>query len=182
MVLPIVIVPVLVPVPILVLDDPEVLILATPRIEVVPVRLIVSGDDPRFKVLAVLLSVAILTVLPALPVAILTVLELLPVPILTLPVVPESILTAPVVPDVRERLVVAPDVIAPVPTKPKEVAEVLIVSREGTPVKAPVVETFKPVEEIFKVPVVLPIPTLPVPVPKETVPEPLTVKFPEVCV
>ena len=167
MVLPIVMVPVLVPVAILVLDVPEVLILATPRIEVVPVRLRVSGEDPRLRVLAVLSLVAILTILPALPVAILTVLELLPVPILTLPVVPESTLTAPVVPDVRERSVVAPDVIAPVPTKPKEVAEVLIVSREGTPVKAPVVETFNPVEEMARVPVVLPIPTLPVPVPEK---------------
>ncbi len=57
-------------------------------------------------------------------------------------------------------VVVAP--IVPVPAKVKAVAEVAIVSIEVTPVSAPPVETFKPLEVKAKVPVALPIEVFPV--------------------
>jgi hypothetical protein len=43
----------------------------------------------------------------------------------------------------------------------------------------PVVTLSPPLEEREKVPAVLPIPTLPVPVPKETAPAPFIVKLPD---
>lgn len=99
---PIVTVPVDVPVPILVARDPEVLILVNPNILVVPVRLRVSSEEPMFRVSAVVLSEAMLTVLPPVPEAMLTVLALFPVPRLTAPVVPESKVSAPVPLERRE--------------------------------------------------------------------------------
>ena len=68
----------------------------------------------------------------------------MPVPTFTEPVVPESSVAEPVDPEVKERLVPLPVVILAAPTNPREFAEVLIVSKEETPVRAPPVETFKP--------------------------------------
>jgi len=94
--LPIVTVPLLVPVAILVLNDPEVLILVTPKILFVPVRFMVSREEPILIVSAVVSSVAILIVLAAVPLPIETNFALLPLPRSTSPVVPESTVTAPV--------------------------------------------------------------------------------------
>jgi hypothetical protein len=115
----------------------------------------VSNADPILIVSAVVLSVAILSVLPAVPVPMLTVLELLPVPKFTVPEVPESIFMAfaPV------ELIVASF------AKTKEVGETRIVFIEATPVKAPAVVILSPPFEINEnVPVALPIAVLPVPV------------------
>ena len=55
--------------------------------------------------------------------------------------------------------------IVPAPAKVKAVAEVAIVSREATPVRVPPVVTFRPPDEVrAKVPVALPMATVPVPV------------------
>lgn len=182
LVLPIVIVPVDEPVPIFVAVDPDVLTFVVPVTFVVPSRFSVSRAEPMFTVSAVVLSVATLTVFPAVPVPTLMVFALLFVPRLTVPVVPESTVTAPVVPEVKAKALPAADVIEPVPAKPSAVAEVEMVSMEATPVKAPPVVTFRPpLEAIAKVPVVLPMVILLVPVPSETAPDPLTVKVPEAC-
>lgn len=127
-----------------------------------PAMVTVSRAEAILTVSAVVLSVAMLIVLPAVPVPMLMVLALLLTPRLIVPVVPESRVSAPVVPEVRERALPAADVIEPVPAKPRDVAEVEIVSMEATPVSAPAVETFKPLEVKAKVPVELPMATLPV--------------------
>jgi len=125
----------------------------------VPATVVVSKAEAILIVSALVLSVPILIVLPEVP-----------VPILTVPVVPESKVMAEVV----------VDLIVPSAAKVKAVAEVVIVSIEATPVKAPPVVTFNPpLEAIASVPVALPIVVFPVPVPKETAPEPLTVKPPD---
>src|SRR4030043_847138 len=91
-----VMVPVLVPVPMFVAEEPPVLMLVTPNMLVVPVNPMVSSADPIFIESATVLSVAILSVFPPVPVPILTVFALFPVPKLTVPVVPESRFSAPV--------------------------------------------------------------------------------------
>src|SRR5205814_1095099 len=78
---------------------------------------------------------------------------------------PEQRLTVPVVPESKVKALAPVEVIVPAPANPKAVAEVVMVSSEATPVNAPAVETFNPPEEVTaKVPVELPIATLPVPV------------------
>ncbi len=68
----------------------------------------------------------------------------------------------------------------PTPAKVKEVGVTAMVSMEETPLNCPVVVTFNPPLEVkAKVPVVLPIETLLVPVPKETAPSPFRVNAPE---
>ncbi len=52
---------------------------------------------------------------------------------------------------------------APAPANPRDVAETLMVSIELTPVSAPVVETFNPLEASWNVPVALPIIVLALP-------------------
>lgn len=120
-----------------------------------PTRFIVSKTDPIFTVSANVSSVAIFTILPAVPVAIFIVLELFPVPKLTVPVVPESSVRsfAPVVK------------IEPAPAKVRSVAVTPIVSSEITPDRAPRVVTFNPPFDVrANVPVALPIVIFPVPV------------------
>ena len=76
---------------------------------------------------------------------------------------------------------VPPAAMAPAPAKPRLVADVVMVSRDATPVTFPDVSTFNPpLETTANVPVPFPIVTLFVPVPSETAPEPLTVNAPEV--
>jgi hypothetical protein len=121
----------------------------------------VSSVEPRTIVSAVISLEPMLMEFPDVPVPMLIVLALLPVPTLTVPVVPESSVAVPVVPEIRLKLVVAPEVIEPTPAKPKAVAEVEIVSIDETPVSAPPVETFSPVEVKANVAVPLPIATFP---------------------
>ena len=66
----------------------------------------------------------------------------------------------------RDKALAPVEAIVPAPAKVRWLASVVIVSSVETPVKPPVVETFKPPEaEInWKVPVVLPMVTVPVPV------------------
>ena len=124
---------------------------------------VVSRAEPILRLSAVVLSVAILMIFPALPVPMAIVLALFPVPKLTLPVAPESNVIAETV--VEE--------IVPAPAKVKAVAETEIVSIEATPVKAPPVVTFNPPFEVTaKVPVGLPITTFPVEVPTLVAPDP----------
>ena len=90
-----------------------------------------------------------------------------------------ALVTMVLFPALRVREFAPPEVIVPAPAKPKEVGVTEIVSIEATPVRAPVVVTLSPVEEIDRVPVVLPIPTLLVPVPRAMSPLPLTVNVPD---
>ncbi len=87
---PMVMVPEFVVVPILVFDAPVPLMVVAPVKEVVPRMTVVSFDEPILIVSLPVLSVEILTILPAVPVPIFIDLALLPVPKFTLPVVPES--------------------------------------------------------------------------------------------
>lgn len=103
-------------------------------LQLASVKLISSSAEPIAIVSEVVLSVAILMVLPAVPVPIFIVLALLPVPRLTAPVVPES----------SVRALVVSDVIVPVPAKPILVASTEIVSILATPVNAPPVVTLSP--------------------------------------
>jgi hypothetical protein len=109
--------------------------------------LMVSSAEPKLMVSATVLLVAILIVFPALPVPILIVLELLEVPKLRLPVVPESM--------VRALLPVLLNV--PPAAKAISVAEKEMVSMEDTPVNAPAVVTFNPVDDSWNCPVALPM-------------------------
>jgi hypothetical protein len=127
---------------------------------VVSVLVIVNPPVPVFKAKAVA-PVKLPTV---------TFLAFDPVPKLTSPVDPES--------RVKAELVVLE--IVPAPAKVKAVAEVEIVSIEATPVKAPPLETFKPVEAIVKLslaepkaivsavvsllPILMVLPAVPVPI------------------
>src|SRR5512135_27571 len=98
-------------------------------------------------------------------------------PVLVLPTC-----TLPVVPASRVRFDVPPAETAPPATNVREEELTAMVSIEATPVNAPPVVTFKPPLEVSaNVPVELPTVVLPVPVPSETLPEPLTVKLPEDC-
>jgi hypothetical protein len=91
-----VMVPVEVPVPMLVASEPEPLMVVAPVIPVVPAIVTVSRAEPKAMVSAVVLSLAMFTVLPAVPVPMLTIFALLLVPRLTVPVVVESRVNAPV--------------------------------------------------------------------------------------
>ena len=74
-------------------------------------------------------------------------------------------LRAPVAPPVRARALAPVEEIVPAPAKVRAVAEVAMVSRLATPVRAPPVVTLRPPEEVrAKVPVALPMATVPVPV------------------
>ncbi len=151
--------------PILVLSVPVVFIPTVPvKFKVSATKDNVSRAEPTEMVSARVLLVPILMAFPPAPVPKLIILAVEPVPKLTSPLVPESTETAPVEPEVKDKAVPAPEVMAPEPAKPKLVAEVEMVSNEATPVKAPPVETFKPVELRAKVPVALPILVLLVPV------------------
>ena len=125
--------------------------------ELFPVKVRVSKAEPILMVSATELLVPRLMTLPALPVARLIVLALLPEPKLTVPVVPESKVRTPVVPEVMFKLVVAAELKLPVPAKLSAVALTEMVLRVDTPVKAPAVETLRPVEASEKVSFVSPI-------------------------
>jgi len=75
-------------------------------------------------------------------------------------------LSAADAPALKARVLAPVEEIVPAPAKVRAVAEVAMVSIEATPVRAPAVETFSPPEaEInWKVPVVLPMVVVPVPV------------------
>jgi len=74
-----------------------------------------------------------------------------------LAVIVDALVTNVLLPALRVRELDPPDEIVPAPAKPIAVADTDIVSIEATPVNAPVVETFKPVDVNSNVPVALPI-------------------------
>lgn len=112
---------------------------------IAPAIVVVSLALPMLMVSAVVLSVAILIVLPAVPVPKLIVLALLPVP--------------------RFRVFDPVVSIVPAAAKVRAVGVVVIVSRLATPLRTPPVVTLRPpLEDIWKVPLLLPmlVPAVPV--------------------
>lgn len=75
-------------------------------------------------------------------------------------------LRAPVAPPLKARVLAPVLAIVPAPAKVRWLESVVMVSRLATPVRPPVVETFRPPLALinWKVPVVLPMVTVPVPV------------------